>query len=201
MGRSLFEPGSNAEVHGLKPFLVHCLWPDPGEYPMKRCHWDLEDQEAVRQYKLLCHRVRIARCGSRSVPPHVLVSARNWKQTSVLLARKVHSWGPLRAIVRRIFERSAHVRQDVSLAAALVCSNILALAGEAGGVPLPCGSWAEFEVKPAEVVPAPCSGLVVLFLFQLGFELKLISWNCAFCLFLGQVRGQSSPRLGLERHP
>ncbi|CAK9071481.1 unnamed protein product [Durusdinium trenchii] len=44
--------------NALKPFLKNCLWPGP-EYPMKRYHWDLDDEETARQYKLLCYRVRL----------------------------------------------------------------------------------------------------------------------------------------------
>lgn len=141
--------------NALKPFLKNCLWPGP-EYPMKRYHWDLDDEETARQYKLLCYRVRlVARGTSATIPASVRQLARAWKQTVGHRVRKVHTWGPLRAILQQAFQRVTGVSSTdlLFLHAAVVCSTVMAFAGHAGETLCPPGAFAEFDCKPGDIVP------------------------------------------------
>ena len=122
----------------LKPFLVHCMWPDPGLYPMKRTLWNLEDAEVIRQYKLLCRRVKLVAAQTKGYPSDLLKQASGWCRQTSLVLRPVWSWGPLRSILQVLLQRIT--TEDFQLmdqwkafsrfTAVVACSTILEFLGD-----------------------------------------------------------------------
>ena len=140
----------------LKPFLVHCMWPDPGLYPMKRTHWNLEDAEVIRQYKLLCRRVKLVAAQTKGFPSDLLKQASGWCRQTSLVLRPVWSWGPLRSILHVLLQRIA--TEDFQLmdqwkafsrfTAVVACSTILEFLGD---LQMPCNAFYTFKVKPEQL--------------------------------------------------
>lgn len=123
---------------------------------MKRHHWNLDNQECERQYKLLCFRVRIvARGRSSTIPPSVRQAARAWRRTVGHRIKQIHTWGPLRAVLQHVFRKitNANCQDVVFLHAAVVCSNVLAFTGRTDEVLLPHTAFRVFDCKPQEVAP------------------------------------------------
>lgn len=147
--------GARHCFNSLKPFLKHCFWPGQ-DYPMKRRHWNLDDQEIERQYKLLCSRVRLVSRGrSKAIPSDVKQFARAWRQTIGHRVRRIHTWGPLRAILQKVFQKvtNANFPDVVFLHAAVICSKVLVFIGRTADILLPPTAFDEFDCKPKEVAP------------------------------------------------
>lgn len=154
----------------LAPFLRNCLWPDPSLYPMKRRHWDLAQEEVLRQYKLLCWRVRHVYAGHQSVPPEVLVFSRDWRKVLRVGIKPVRTWGILcQVFATAFYECSKTVNRILCHVA---CSKVVEYLGYAAR---PLG-WTDFfvhEVSPEELRAE--TGLELAF-----FDLASIFAVCAF---------------------
>ena len=156
----------------LAPFLRNCLWPDPNLYPMKRRHWNLVQDEAVRQFKLLCMRVRLVYGGHRSVPPEVLAFSRLWRKVLRVGIKPVRTWGILCQVFALGFYNCNKTINRILCHVA--CSKVVEFLGYAAR---PLGSTAFFvhEVSPAELRA------------ETGLELSFFVFNVCFNFLGGKI--------------